>query len=158
MCTNPGELVLAPVFGTGTTVAVAKMLGRRFIGIEREQRYINGAQARIDGIMPVHDKSALQMVCKRKEPRIPFGTVLEYGLLQAGDWLFDAKQRFAAKVHADGSLTADNISGSIHKVGAQLQGLPSCNGWTFWHFEKRRHDLEVIDTLRQEIRTKAFAA
>ena len=158
MCTNPGDIVLDPFFGTGTTGAVAKMLGRRFIGIEREQRYINGAQARIDGIMPVHDKSALQMVCKRKEPRIPFGTVLEYGLLQAGDWLFDAKQRFAAKVHADGSLTADNISGSIHKVGAQLQGLPSCNGWTFWHFEKRRHDLEVIDTLRQEIRTKLFAA
>lgn len=158
MTTKPGDIVLDPFFGTGTTGAVAKRLGRKFIGIEREQRYIKGARERINAIMPVSDLAALQMSCKRKEPRIPFGTVLEYGLLQAGDWLFDAKQRFAAKVRSDGSLLADNVSGSIHKVGAALQGLPSCNGWTFWHFEKRRHDLEVIDTLRQELRTKLFAA
>ena len=158
MTTKPGDIVLDPFFGTGTTGAVAKKLGRKFIGIERELRYIKGAEKRINAIVPISDPSALQMSCKRKEPRIPFGTVLEYGLLQAGDWLFDAKQHFAAKVRSDGSLLADNISGSIHKVGAALQGLPSCNGWTFWHFEKRCHDLEVIDTLRQKLRMKLFAA
>ena len=158
MTTKPGDIVLDPFFGTGTTGAVAKKLGRKFIGMERELRYIKGAKKRINAIVPISDPSALQMSCKRKEPRIPFGTVLEYGLLQAGDWLFDAKQHFAAKVRSDGSLLADNISGSIHKVGAALQGLPSCNGWTFWHFEKRCHDLEVIDTLRQKLRMKLFAA
>lgn len=158
MCTNPGDLVLDPFFGTGTTGAVAKMLGRRFIGIEREQRYIDGARKRIDEVTPITDLSLLKAASKRKEPRIPFGAVLEYGLLRAGDWLFDARQNFAAKVHSDGSLSANGISGSIHKVGAKLTGAPSCNGWTFWHFEKKFHDLEVIDSLRQQIRTKLYAA
>lgn len=157
-CTRPGDIVLDPFFGTGTTGAVAKKLGRRFIGIERDQAYVAGAQARIDAIKGIVDPQSLGFACKRKEPRIPFGAVLEHGLLKAGDWLFDSRQKFAAKVRTDGSLLADrNISGSIHKVGATLQGAPSCNGWTFWHYE-RNNDLEVIDTLRQRLRAELFAA
>ena len=157
-CTRPGDVVLDPFFGTGTTGAVAKKLGRRFIGIERDQAYVAGAQARIDAIKGIVDPQSLGFACKRKEPRIPFGAVLEHGLLKAGDWLFDSRQKFAAKVRTDGSLLADrNISGSIHKVGATLQGAPSCNGWTFWHYE-RNNDLEVIDTLRQRLRAELFAA
>ncbi|MCQ2914480.1 MAG: site-specific DNA-methyltransferase [Alphaproteobacteria bacterium] len=157
MASRPGDIVLDPFFGTGTTGAVAKKLGRRFIGIEREQKYIDGAQKRIDAITSISDLADLEFSCKRKEPRIPFGQVLEYGLLQAGDWLFDAKQKLTAKVRSDGSLLADGFTGSIHKVGAFLTGAPSCNGWTFWYFEKKHHDLEVIDTLRQELRQKIYA-
>lgn len=157
-CTRPGDIVLDPFFGTGTTGAVAKKLGRRFIGMERDETYIAGAQARIDAIKDVVDPQSLGFTCKRKEPRIPFGAVLEHGLLKAGDWLFDSNQKFAAKIRSDGSLLADhNISGSIHKVGAALQGAPSCNGWTFWNYE-RRGGLEVIDSLRQQLRAELFAA
>ena len=155
--TQPGDIILDPFFGTGTTGAVAKMLGRQFIGIERDPTYIAGAKARIDAVKPVANMADLQFTCKRQEPRIPFGAVLEHGLLRSGDWLFDSKQRFAAKVRSDGTLAAESITGSIHKVGAMLQGLPSCNGWTFWHFEKR-HNLEVIDTLRQQLRAQLYAA
>lgn len=157
MASNPGDIILDPFFGTGTTGAVAKRMGRYFIGIEKEQKYIDGAKKRIDSIVPITDLSSLHISCKRKEPRIPFGSILEYGLLQAGDLLFDAKHKLTAKVRADGSLIADQFSGSIHKVGALLTGAPSCNGWTFWYFEKNHHDLEVIDTLRQEVRNKIYA-
>lgn len=155
--TQPGDVILDPFFGTGTTGAVAKKLGRQFIGIERETGYIAGAQARIDAIEPVSDMMDMQFTCKRQEPRIPFGAVVEHGLLRSGDWLFDAKQRFAAKVRSDGTLATEALTGSIHKVGATLQGLPSCNGWTFWHFETKKN-LEVIDTLRQQLRAQLYAA
>ena len=157
--TRPGDVVLDPFFGTGTTGAVAKMLGRRFIGMEMDEKYIRGAQKRIDAVQTAQDPLSLGFSCKRKEPRIPFGAVLEYGLLRPGDFLFDARQRFSAKVRTDGSLIADNnVTGSIHRVGALLQGAPSCNGWTFWYFDQGKNDLAVIDTLRQQLRQRLFAA
>lgn len=155
--TNTGDVVLDPFFGTGTTGAVAKKLGRDFIGIERETDYIKHAQERIKAIKAGDDESLLKPIEKRAEPRVPFGTVIEQGLLEPGTVLFDHTRRYSARVRADGNLVARNHTGdhkgSIHKVGAALQGLPSCNGWTFWHFENKGKAWP-IDVLRQEIRSQ----
>ena len=148
---NPGDVVLDPFFGSGTTGAVAKRLGRHFVGIERDPTYAEAAKARIAAVEPLEDQSLAIAPTKRSEPRIPFNALLEAGLIAPGLELVDAKRRFRAKVKADGSLVLGPATGSIHKIGALAQGLPACNGWTFWHIEKGR-DLIVIDTLRQDIR------
>ncbi|MGH6929860.1 MAG: DNA-methyltransferase, partial [Dongiaceae bacterium] len=57
-CTNKGDVVLDPFFGTGTTGAVARRLGRKWIGIEREAKYVKVARARIDATLPL-DESAM---------------------------------------------------------------------------------------------------
>jgi modification methylase len=154
--TNTGDVILDPFFGTGTTGAVAKKLGRDFIGIERDKEYIAHAQQRIDAITHVDDDSLLKPIEKRAEPRVPFGHVVELGLLPPGTVLFDHSRRYNARIRADGNIVARNHEGdhkgSIHKVGAALQGLPSCNGWTFWHFESKGK-VAPIDVLRQEIRS-----
>ncbi|MFH1158242.1 MAG: site-specific DNA-methyltransferase [Pseudomonadota bacterium] len=154
--TEVGDVILDPFFGTGTTGAVAKKLGRDFIGIEKEREYIAFAKERIAGIKSGDDESLLKGIEKRSEPRVPFGQVVEQGMLTPGTVLFDHSRRFTARVRADGNLIAHNHAGdhrgSIHKVGAALQGLPSCNGWTFWHFENRGKAWP-IDVLRQEIRS-----
>lgn len=148
-CTKPGDVVLDPFFGTGTTGAVARRLGRKWIGIERERDYVKVARARIDSTLPL-DESAMQTVAdKRSQPRVAFGLLVETGLVPAGTKLTDAKRRWSAIVRADGSLDCDGKSGSIHKVGAAVQGAPACNGWTFWHVE-RGGELTAIDALRQE--------
>jgi modification methylase len=155
--TNVGDVILDPFFGTGTTGAVAKKLCRDFVGIERDAEYRVHAQARIDAITGGDDQSLLKPIEKRAEPRVPFGNVIEQGLLEPGTVLFDHSRRYFAKVRADGNLVARNHTGehkgSIHKVGAALQGLPSCNGWTFWHFENNGKAIP-IDLLRQEIRSQ----
>ncbi|MBI3440819.1 MAG: site-specific DNA-methyltransferase [Proteobacteria bacterium] len=155
--TEIGDVILDPFFGTGTTGAVAKKLGRDFIGIEKEKEYIAHARGRIAAIKTGDDESLLKTIEKRAEPRIPFGQVVEQGMLQPGSVLFDHSRRYTARVRADGNLVARNHSGdhkgSIHKVGAALQGLPSCNGWTFWHFENKGK-IWPIDVLRQEIRSQ----
>ncbi|MBN2752818.1 MAG: site-specific DNA-methyltransferase, partial [Rhodospirillaceae bacterium] len=141
-----------PFFGTGTTGAAAKRLGRHFIGLEQDSTYITGALARIDAVEAA-DPEAIKLFNKKQEPRVPFGTVLERGLIAPGDLLTDVRQRFSAKVRADGTLITTDCRGSIHQVGAAVQGLPSCNGWTFWHF-KRQGELMPIDLLRQRIRSE----
>ena len=151
---NPGDVVLDPFFGTGTTGAVAKKLGRRWIGLERDTDYIAAAKARIAGVKEVTDLSVLETPNKRTEPRIPFGAVLERGLLTPGDVLWDGhRRRWSAKVRVDGTLISEAHRGSIHQVGAAVQGAPSCNGWTFWHFENEGEFLP-IDMLRQKIRAE----
>lgn len=152
--TNPGDLVLDPFFGTGTTGAVAKRLGRDWIGLERDDNYIAVATTRINSIKPLADKTALSTTPdKRSEPRIPFGAVVERGLLRAGEKLFDVRKRVSARVHADGSIVAGDIRGSIHQVGAGVQNAPACNGWTFWHIE-RRGKVVPIDKLRERVRAE----
>ena len=151
--TNPGDVVLDPFFGTGTTGAVAKMLGRDFIGIEREAEYREVAEKRIGNVRKI-DREALQVTTsKRAEPRVPFGQLVERGMLRPGEVLVSGNGAHAAKVRADGTLVADDVRGSIHQVGAQLQGAPSCNGWTYWHF-KRDGKPVSIDVLRQQIRAE----
>jgi modification methylase len=155
--TEVGDTVLDPFFGTGTTGAVAKKLGRNYVGIERDQEYRAYAKERLAAIKTGDDDALLKSIEKRSEPRVPFGQVVELGLLEPGTVLFDTSRRYSARVRADGNLVARSHTGdhkgSIHKVGAALQGLPSCNGWTFWHFENKGKTWP-IDVLRQEIRSQ----
>lgn len=151
--TKPGDIVLDPFFGTGTTGAVARKLGRHFIGIEREQSYINAALKRIAAIRPGVFEALQSVTPKRKETRIPFGSLVEQGLIEPGAQLFDLTKRYFAMVRADGSLVSGTHQGSIHKVGALVQGSEACNGWTFWHHEQGGRVLP-IDDLRAGIRAK----
>jgi len=152
--TKPGDVVLDPFFGTGTTGAVAKKLGRHFIGIERDESYIAAAHERIERVRPVADPAMLVTPSKRSEPRIPFGTVVERGLLEPGTVLYGGdKAKWTAQVHADGTLVTSDHRGSIHKVGALVQNAPACNGWTFWRM-KEGEQFVPIDALRQKIRAE----
>ena len=151
--TKPGDIVLDPFFGTGTTGAVARKLGRHFIGIEREQSYINAALKRIATIRPGVFEALQSVTPKRKEARIPFGSLVEQGLIDPGTQLFDLTKRYSAMVRADGSLVSGTHQGSIHKVGALVQGSEACNGWTFWHHEQGGR-MSPIDDLRTNIRAK----
>lgn len=146
--TKKGDVVLDPFFGTGTTGAVAKRLGRRFIGIEREIGYIEAAKERIAAALPLDESAITTMQAGKQAPRVAFGTLIENGYLTPGAVLMDAKRRWKAVVRADGSLLCEGVEGSIHKLGATLQGAPSCNGWTFWHHETA-DGLKPIDSLRQ---------
>ena len=151
--TNPGDVILDPFFGTGTTGAVAKMLGRDFIGIEREEAYRKVATKRIANARKF-DREALQVsASKRAEPRVPFGQLVERGMLRPGEELYSMNKRYKAKVRADGTLIGDDIKGSIHQVGAHLEGAPSCNGWTYWCFKKDGKKVP-IDLLRQQVRAE----
>jgi modification methylase len=146
--TKPGDAVLDPFFGSGTTGAVAKRLGRNFVGIEREQAYIDAAAERIASVTPMADEDLGSISGKRAEPRVAFVSLIDSGVMKPGTMLFDAKKRWAAKVRADGTLAVGDTAGSIHRVGAVVQGLDACNGWTFWHYE-RNGGLTQIDELRR---------
>ena len=152
---NPGDTILDPVFGTGTTGAVAKRLGRHFIDLERDQTYAAISRKRIAEIEPLQAEDVAPKPSKRSEPRIPFGVLIEAGLLHPGTMLSDHSGRLHARVRADGTLSAANAlgehRGSIHQVGAAVQGAPACNGWTFWHFDAEG-GRRPIDHLRQQVR------
>lgn len=149
--TRPDDVVLDPFFGTGTTGAVAKRLGRRWIGIEREAKYIEIAKRRIAEAEAADDPLALALANKREQPRVPFGRLIEEGFVKPGEVLFDARRRWTAKVRADGHLITADHKGSIHSVGAAVQGAPACNGWTFWHAERKGMPIP-IDAFRAQIR------
>jgi modification methylase len=146
--TEAGDVVLDPFFGTGTTGAVAKRLGRDWIGCERESGYRDAAMERIESALPLDESALKTMQSKRDQPRVAFGSVVESGLLPAGTVLFDKQRRWSATVRADGSIACGTELGSIHGVGKVLQGAPSCNGWTFWHLE-HEGSVKPIDALRQ---------
>jgi len=150
--TNPGDVVLDPFFGTGTTGAVAQMLGRRWIGIEREAAYRTAATARLARVRRLDSDAIAVTGSKRAEPRVAFGILVERGLLRPGEVLTSPRGR-AAKVRADGTLVGADITGSIHQVGAHYEGAPSCNGWTYWHFTRDGTRIP-IDLLRQQIRAE----
>jgi modification methylase len=149
--TRPGDVVLDPFFGSGTTGAVAKRLGRRFIGLERDKDYARIARARIAAVVAAPDETIEVTKSKRTEPRIPFGWVVERGLLPPGTVLQGTQKRHRAKVRADGTLVCADATGSIHQIAAHVQGLDACNGWTFWQYEDRGK-LIPIDFLRQRLR------
>jgi modification methylase len=146
--TRAGDLVLDPFFGTGTTGAVAKQLGRQWLGIERDRDYAAAARARIAGIEPCRPSAIETLKSKRAEPRVPFGIIVELGMLNPGSPLFDEARRVRAEVKADGTLAVPGSQGSIHRVGAIVQGKTACNGWTFWHYEAEGM-LTPIDVLRE---------
>ncbi|MGA2042866.1 MAG: DNA methyltransferase [Roseiarcus sp.] len=148
---NAGDLVLDPFFGTGTTGAVARRLGRSYLGLERDPVYAEAARARIAAVEPLPEDAIALAPTRRSEPRVAFASVVEAGLIRPGEMLRDSRRRHAALVRADGSVTLGPAFGSIHKIGALAQGLPACNGWTFWHVE-RAGGLTVIDDMRTNIR------
>ncbi|WP_372706734.1 site-specific DNA-methyltransferase [Brevundimonas sp.] len=149
--TRPGDVVLDPFFGTGTTGAAAKRLGRHFMGIERDETYVKVAEKRIKAVIPASPEDLMVMGSKRAEVKVPFGALVEAGLLSPGDKLYCPKGEREARVRADGSLVAGEMSGSIHKLGALFENAPACNGWTYWRF-KTDQGLRSIDTLRAEVR------
>ncbi|MEC9367291.1 MAG: site-specific DNA-methyltransferase, partial [Pseudomonadota bacterium] len=149
----PGDVILDPFSGTGTTAAVACKLGRRWIAIERDADYAHAAQQRVDAILPLAGEDVELSRGKRSAPRVPFGMIVELGMLTPGAKLYDPRARHAARVRADGTIACDGERGSIHKIGAHVQGAQACNGWTFWHFDADG-ELKPIDELRDKARVQ----
>jgi modification methylase len=154
---HQGDVVLDPFFGSGTTGAVARRLGRNFIGIERDKAYAEAARTRIAAVEIMASDTLKVEAGKRAETRIPFGALIDRGFIKPGDTLVDPTQRVAVRVRADGSIASRDASGSIHKIGAHVQGAEACNGWTFWHIRKGKA-LVPIDLLRQQLRAEMAAA
>ncbi|MEM1053317.1 MAG: site-specific DNA-methyltransferase [Pseudomonadota bacterium] len=146
--TERGDVVLDPFFGTGTTGAVAKRLGREWIGCERESNYRKAALKRIEKELPLDESALTTMQSKKAAPRVAFGAVVESGLIPPGSQVFDKKRRWFATVRADGSLDCNGQMGSIHGLGKELQGAPSCNGWTFWYYENGG-EMKPVDAARE---------
>lgn len=153
---NPGDVVLDPFFGTGTTGAVAKKLNRRFVGIEKDAAYIEAAQARVDVLVPTlfDDEVFGRFETKRTAPRVAFSALLENGLLLPGQALFfNRHSDKTATVLADGSLRIeDGTRGSIHKIGALIGNLPACNGWEHWYYQNDAGEFVVVNALREQMR------
>ncbi|WP_442879242.1 site-specific DNA-methyltransferase [Bartonella sp. CB74] len=154
---KPSDVILDPFFGSGTTGAVAKLLGRDFVGIEREQRYIDAACKRIAAIKPLNESELAIFDRKKAEPRVAFNSLLEAGLLHSGEVLYDRKKQVSAIVRADGTIMHGGEAGSIHAMGRKAQSSQSCNGWTFWYYEENGQ-LKSIDDLRMVIRSQMLKA
>ncbi len=152
---NVGDVVLDPFFGSGTTGAVAKRLGRNYIGFEREEFYIDVARKRIEKIVPL-TQELLEYKVDNKKPKVPFGNLIEKGFVKIGEEVFSQKKQHAAIINADASISFNNITGSIHKVSAQILNKESNNGWNFW-FVQRDNRLVSIDKLRSFYEEKFFA-
>ncbi len=151
---NPGDVILDPFFGTGTTGAIAKKLGRHYIGIERDQEYIQIARERLDLVKAVPD-GTIDLINPRSRKRIPFGMLLETGLLEPGQQLSFKENLPEATIMADGSLKCGTLTGSIHRVASALCGGLPANGWICWFYEDDNGSKKPIDALRQIIRSTA---
>ena len=151
--TNKGDTVLDPFLGSGTTAVMAKKLQRNFIGFEQDQDYIKLAKKRLKNTEPLSDEVVTMTKSRRDLPKVPFGELVEQGIIPPGAVLTDKKERFKAIVGIDGTLKTDNLSGSIHQLGAKVQGLPSCNGWDFWHV-KDKSKSTLLDEVRSDYRNK----
>lgn len=149
--THPKDIIFDPFFGTGTTGAVAKKLGRHFIGIEQDETYADAAEVRLASITPAAETDVVPLPSPRRQPRVGFGQLIESGLITPGTKLYCPKGEHVVRVKADGSVFSKTTHGSIHKVGASVQNAVSCNGWTFWHYEEGGKRAP-IDGLRSVIR------
>ena len=148
--TNKNDLVLDPFLGSGTTAAVAKKLGRKYYGIEKEKTYFKAVEQRLKDIKPIEDDFLDTLKNNRSKPRIPFGSLVELGIIKPGTIIFDNKKKINAKIMADGSIKHQQAEGSIHKVAATILGAESCNGWTYWHYNMNGN-IVPIDHLRQRL-------
>ena len=149
--TQRGDVILDPFSGSGTTAAVAKRLGRRYIGIERDPGYAAAAERRIAGVQPLDDEAIAATPTRKEQPRIAFGSLVERGLITPGATLTDRHRRWSAQVFADGTIGCGAARGSIHAVGSAVQDAPSCNGWTFWHLVQPGGGLKLLDVFRGEL-------
>jgi modification methylase len=154
---RPGDLILDPFSGTGTTGAAAKRLGRQFIGIERDPAYAAAAGARLAEVEPLDDATLAPFMTAREAPRVPFNALIERGMIKPGEILFDAKRKVSALVRADGAVQLGGTVGSIHRIGAVAQGAEACNGWAYWHVERKKK-LTSIDEFRAEVRATMSVA
>ena len=148
---NKNDLVLDPFLGSGTTAVVAKKLGRIFYGIEKEKSYFDAANKRLKNTKIIKDEYLDTIKNNRSKPRIPFGSLVELGVIKPGTEIYDQKKKVNAKIMADGSIKYQKSEGSIHKVAAKILGAESCNGWTYWHYQSG-NSLKPIDELRQSLR------
>ncbi len=148
--TNKDDLVLDPFLGTGTTAVVAKKLGRNYFGIEKEKKYFKAAKLRLEKTIKIEDHYLDTVKNNKSKPRIPFGSLIEMGILEPGMTLFDSKKKYNAKIMADGSIKYKNSEGSIHKIAAGIMGTESYNGWTYWHYNLDGATVP-IDRLRQKL-------
>ena len=151
-----GDIILDPFLGSGTTAVVAKKLQRNFIGFEQDKKYIKLAKKRLKDTAILDDDVVSMSKSRRDLPKVPFGELVEQGIIPPGAVLTDKKEKYKATVSIDGSLKIKGISGSIHQVGAKLQGLPSCNGWDFWHVKEKSSQI-LLDDIRGDYRTKKTA-
>ena len=147
--TNKGDIVFDPFLGTGTTAVVAKKLGRNYYGIEKEKSYFNAAKERIGKTLKIEDNYLDTIENNKSKPRVPFGSLVEMGIIKPGASLFDPKKKINAKIMADGSIKYKDNEGSIHKIAAKIIGAESCNGWTYWHYNMNGSTV-LIDSLRQK--------
>ncbi len=148
---NKNDLILDPFLGSGTTAVVAKKLGRIFYGIEKDKRYFDAANKRLKNTKPIEDDYLDTLQNNRSKPRIPFGSLVEIGVIKPGTEIYDQKKKINAKIMVDGSIKYQQSEGSIHKVAAKILGAESCNGWTYWHYQSG-NTLKPIDELRQRLR------
>ena len=151
--TKNGDCVFDPFLGTGTTAAVAKKLGRKYYGIEKDKKYYSAAKKRIEETKPFKDEYLDTIQNNKSKPRIPFGSLIEMGILEPGMTIFDPKKKYNARIMADGSIKCKENEGSIHKVAAKILGAESCNGWTYWHYNLEG-SMRPIDELRQKLFSK----
>ncbi len=149
---NKDDMILDPFLGSGTTATVAKKLGRNYYGIEKEKSYFKAAEERLKNTKPIEDDLLDTLKNNRSKPRVPFGSLVEMGLIKPGTQIFDQKKKNNAKINVDGSIRCHNSKGSIHKVAAQISGAESCNGWTFWYFMSGK-SIKPIDHLRDKLRS-----
>ena len=149
--TNKNDLILDPFLGSGTTAVVAKKLGRIFYGIEKDKKYFNAANKRLKNTKPIEDNYLDTIQNNRSKPRIPFGSLVELGVIKPGTEIYDQKKKINAKIMIDGSIKYQKAEGSIHKVAAKILGAESCNGWTYWYYQSG-NTLKPIDELRQRLR------
>ena len=147
---NKEDLILDPFLGSGTTAAVAKKLGRNYYGIEKEKTYFKAAEQRLKKTNPIENNYLDTLQNNRSKPRIPFGSLVELGIIKPGSTIFDNKKKISAKIMADGSIKHAQTEGSIHKVAATILGAESCNGWTYWHYNLDGRAVP-IDRLRQRL-------
>ena len=150
---NVGDVILDPFFGSGTTGAVAKKLGRNWIGIERDRKYIKVARKRIDAVTPSPAEALIQPE-KRKQARVPFGALVESGLLKPGQSLYFSKNGVRAKILSNGHIQCGDVTGSIHGVAKTLMNGAPVNGWDVWFYKDESGDKIVIDELRKKIRSQ----
>jgi len=151
--TNKGDSVFDPFLGTGTTAVVAKKIGRNYFGIEKEKKYFKVAKQRLEKTIKIEEHYLDTIKNNKSKPRIPFGSLVEMGIVEPGMKIFDPKKKINAKIMADGSIKCNESEGSIHKVAAKIIGADSCNGWTYWHYNLDGA-LVPIDNLRQRLISK----